>query len=344
MAGAERFEVEMASDFLSIITPAFNEETNLPVLYDRLRVVLDGATLAWEWVIVDDHSTDATFRVVRALSAADPRVRGVRLARNSGSHVALQCGLGLARGDAAIVLASDLQDPPETIPQLVERWRVGVKLVWAVREGHQGQGAAASGFSRLYHWLMRRVVKVREMPATGADFFLADRVVLDALKQFGETHVSLFALLTWMGFCQESIAYVKQARLRGRSGWNLEKKVKLVVDSVTSFTYLPIRLMTLLGFLTALVGFGYAGVVVTNALRGLPPQGWSSLMVAVLLLGGVQMTMLGVLGEYLWRALDEARRRPRYLIETTTDRAMDGRADRSVEDGPGCQANSGGTT
>jgi len=166
---------------------------------------------------------------------------------------------------------------------------------------------------------MRRTVALRDLPAAGADFFLMDRCVIDAFNQFHESHVSILALITWMGFRQATISYNKQARLHGRSGWSLEKKLKLVVDSITSFTYFPIRLMSYVGFAIALFGFLYAGFVVSTALRGHPPQGWASLMVVVLVLGGIQMVMLGVLGEYLWRALDEARRRPRYIIEAAFD-------------------------
>ena len=308
----------MSPVVLSVVTPAFNEESNLPILYSRLVRHLAALELEWEWVVVDDHSTDGTFTVLKELASGDNRVKGVRLARNSGSHAALLCGLGLARGSATVVMAADLQDPPEAIERMLTTWRDGSQVVWAVRESRQGESAATLGFSRLYYWMMRRVVGVRETPSTGADFFLADRCVVDALKQFGETHVSLFALLTWMGFRQASVTYVKEARLHGHSGWSLDNKLNLVLDSVTAFTYLPIRLMSLLGAGTAVLGFAYAAVVVVNAIRGLPPQGWSSLMVVVLIVGGLQMIMMGVLGEYLWRTLDESRRRPRFLIEDQT--------------------------
>jgi len=310
---------------LSVVTPAFNEEVNLPILYGRLASQLAGLGVDWEWVVVDDHSSDRSFSVAESLSSRDKRVKAVRLARNSGSHVALVCGLTLARGNAVVAMAADLQDPPEILREMLLAWHGGAQVVWAVRREREGERASKLAFSQLYYWLMRRIVGMREIPGSGADFFLADRVVVDALKQFGETHVSLFALLTWMGFRQEAVTYVKEARLHGRSGWTLRKKLKLVVDSVTSFSHLPIRFMSYFGLATALLGFGYSGVVIFNALRGLPPQGWSSLMIAVLLVGGVQMTMLGVLGEYLWRALDEARRRPRYLVEAFT--GFDGQAE-----------------
>ncbi len=305
---------------LSVVTPAYNEARNLPVLYERLQRVLDAVEMDWEWVIVDDHSHDDTFAVVSAMAQRDPRVRGLRLARNSGSHKAITCGLHHAVGDAAVVLAADLQDPPETLPTLLSAWRQGAQVVWAVR-ARRAESVGRVGFARLYYFLMRRLVGIKEMPATGADFFLLDRRVVEALRQFRESHVSLMALITWMGFRQVAVPYDKQARLYGQSGWSLGKKLKLVVDSITSFSYLPIRLMSAAGFITAILGFLYAGVVTVNALAGRPPQGWASLMIVVLVLGGLQMLMMGVLGEYLWRALDEARRRPPYLIEAMTTTA-----------------------
>jgi polyisoprenyl-phosphate glycosyltransferase len=303
---------------LSVVTPAYNEAENLPLLYEKLSQVLNIPELTWEWIIVDDHSRDETFAVITELTKRDSRIRGIRFARNFGSHTALTCGLHYAKGDCAAIMAADLQDPPEILLELIASWRKGAQVVWAVRQRRHGEKVSTVGFARLYYFLMRHVVGLREMPATGADFFLIDQLVIEALQQFNESHVSVLALITWMGFRQTYIAYDKQARLHGQSGWNLEKKLKLILDSVTSFTYLPIRLMSYTGFVVALLGFLYAGVVVINALTGSNPvQGWSSLMVVILVLGGMQMLMMGVLGEYLWRALDESRRRPRYLIEDT---------------------------
>lgn len=303
---------------LSVVTPAYNEARNLPVLHERLVQVIGGLDVDWEWIVVDDHSADDTFAVAAGIAQRDSRVQAVRLARNSGSHTAITCGLHQAAGDCAVVLAADLQDPPETLPSLLEQWQAGSQVVWAVRARREGERASTVGFARLYYLIMRRLVGMQEMPASGADFFLLDRRVLDAFRQFRESNVSILALLTWMGFRQTSITYDKQARLHGQSGWSLGKKLKLVVDSVTSFSYLPIRLMSVVGFIVAIIGFLYAGVVVVNALAGRPPEGWASLMVVVLVIGGVQMLMMGVLGEYLWRALDETRRRPRYVVEATT--------------------------
>ncbi|HLB45533.1 MAG TPA: glycosyltransferase, partial [Anaerolineales bacterium] len=243
------------------------------------------------------------------------RVSAVRFSRNFGSHAAIACGLHRAHGACAAVLAADLQDPPEVVLRLLEEWRAGAHVVWAVRAGRRGERASTLLFARLYYALMRNMVGIREMPAEGADFFLLDRRVVDALGAFPESNASLLALITWMGYRQASVEYVKQARLYGRSKWNLEKKLKLAIDSITSFSYLPIRLMSYVGFLAAVLGFAYAAVVIVNVIAGRPIEGWSSLMVVVLMMSGVQMLMLGVLGEYLWRALDESRRRPPYLVE-----------------------------
>lgn len=304
---------------LSIVTPAYNEELNLVHLYKGLVDQLESLAIAWEWIIVDDHSADRTFDAGAALAARDTRVRVFRLSRNRGSHVALVCGLNLALGECAVVMAADMQDPPETIPMLLEKWRAGAQVVWAVREKREGETASTVGFARLYYAMMRQFVGIKDMPAEGADFFLLDTRVLRALREFGEANVSLMALLTWMGFRQDRIYYVKQARLHGTSGWNVRRKIKLVIDSVTAFTYRPLRLMSMVGLVVAIAGFLYALVVIVNRLAGNAPQGWSALMVVLLVLGGIQMIMMGVLGEYLWRALDEARRRPRYLIEREVD-------------------------
>jgi dolichol-phosphate mannosyltransferase len=308
----------VAAPILSVITPAHDEQQNLPVLHEQLSAVMERAGVSWEWIVIDDHSGDRTFAIIEEIAKADARVTGVRLSRNFGSHIAIACGLDKASGACAVVMAADLQDPPETIPALLEHWRAGSQVVWAVRAERKGESRATTTFSQLYYWMMRRVVGLTAMPPTGADFFLLDRVVIEAARQIKERNASLFALLTWMGFRHASIAYEKQSRLHGASSWTLRKKIRLLVDSFTSFSHKPIRWMALFGFVIAALGFVYAVIVVFNALTGEPIEGWSSLMVVVLILCGSQMLMLGVLGEYLWRALDEARQRPKYLIESTT--------------------------
>jgi len=305
-----------ARPLLSVVVAAFNEEGNLPRLYERI-VALDGAALGadLELVFVDDHSGDRTPALLRDLAARDPRVKVLRFSKNFGSHKAFTAGLELCTGDAAVILAADLQDPPETIPQLVAKWRAGAKVVWAVRDEREGEPWLGRLLARTYYFLMRRFAEVQP-PRTGADFLLVDRQVLDVLKQAPEKHTSLLALIQWLGFTQEQITYTKAARQAGRSKWTLRRKLKLSIDSFVSFSYFPIRLMSTCGVLFALTGFVYAVVVAVRALAyGSPVQGWPALMCAVLITSGVQLLMLGVLGEYLWRAFDETRGRPRYIIE-----------------------------
>jgi dolichol-phosphate mannosyltransferase len=222
---------------ISIVTPAFNERVNLPALHERLSESLKH--LDWEWIVIDDHSQDDTFAVIERMASSDPRIRGFRLARNSGSHVAITCGLQQARGSAAALIVSDLQDPPELLVSMVERWSRGAQVVWAVKRQQPGTGHQA-WFPALYYWILRRLVGLTQMPATGVDFFVIDRVVIDAFLASAGRRVSVFTLLMWLGFRSEFIEYDKQPRATGRSGWTLAQRVKLVVDSIVGLPDFPI--------------------------------------------------------------------------------------------------------
>ena len=305
-------------NLISIITPAFNEAKNLPILYSRFLESITSISADWEWLIIDDHSNDKTFGIAKHLVEKDARVRCFRLSHNFGSHKAIRCGLDQARGTAAIVMAADLQDSPQLIPQLLERWQKGFQVVWGAR--NLETKTQIGFFSKLYYWLMRKFVGFKEMPQNGADCFLVDKHVLKTIKQFNETNVSIFALLSWIGFKQSIIYYEKDKRIHGGSGWTFEKKLKLLIDSVTSFSYFPIRIISLIGIIFALAGFIYAVFVGSFAFAQGRPLGWTSLMIVILITSGVQMLMLGLLGEYLWRALEESRRRPQYIIEDSIER------------------------
>ena len=311
----------MKTAVLSIVTPAFNEAENLPRLYERIAA-LDwaGLRLDFELLVVDDHSTDATPAVLADLVARDPRVKTLRFSRNFGSHAALTAGLEHATGSAAVVLAADLQDPPETIPELVAAWQAGAATVWAVRGGREGESLQTQLTARLFYALIGRMTKMK-MPPQGVDFFLLDRAVIEALRLAPERNTSLIAQIQWLGFTQASLAYMKQARAAGRSKWTLSKRIKLSLDWVVGFSYFPIRFMSAVGMLFAFLGFLYALVlIVRRFVFVIPVEGWTSLISVVLITSGVQLMMLGVLGEYLWRALDEARARPLYIVERTLGR------------------------
>ncbi len=304
---------------LSFVLPAYCEAENLPKLLPRL---LAQAELCdeLEIIVVDDHSHDGTFAVLREWGAKDPRIKGLRLARNSGSHMAILCGLSAARGDVAVVLAADGQDPPEFTAELLAAWRQGHHVVWAVRSAREGETATTRLFSRLYYATMNRWSSVR-LPPAGADFLMLDRRVIKALVEIPERNTSLLALITWLGFKQTELPYVKEARASGRSKWTFRKKVRLAVDSLLGFSTAPLRLATSVGLVFGGAGFLYAGALFVNKVSGgllfgdTTTEGWNALMIVVLVSSGMTMTMLGVVGEYLWRALEEVRGRPRFLAE-----------------------------
>jgi len=216
------------------------------------------------------------------------------------------------------MMAADLQDPPDTIGAMVARWRQGAQVVWATRRSQSGDRSHRR-FAALYYWIMRHVVGMKEMPARGADFFLIDRVVLEAFRRFSERNVSVLALITWLGFRQEYIEYDKQPRRVGQSGWTLSRKVKLVVDSITSFSDFPIRLCTYAGVALMAVSL----VLLAFSIAMLPQLGGGVLFLLFLIVGlaGLQLVAIGAVGEYVWRALDESRRRPAYLIEAVAGQA-----------------------
>ncbi len=314
-----RFVVVERVPCLSYVLPAYGEAENLPQMLPRILAQAEHCD-ELEIIVVDDHSKDGTFAVLREWGARDPRIKALRLARNSGSHMAILCGLTAARGDAVVVLAADGQDPPEFTPELLAAWRAGHQVVWAVRSAREGETFVTRLFSRLYYATMNRWSSV-SLPPAGADFMLLDRRVVDALVEIPERNTSLLALITWLGFSQTELPYVKEARLSGRTKWTFRKKVRLAIDSLMGFSTAPLRLATSLGVLFGGAGFLYAAALVANYLGGgflfgaTETQGWNALMVVMLVSSGTLMMILGVVGEYLWRALEEVRGRPRFLAE-----------------------------
>jgi dolichol-phosphate mannosyltransferase len=303
-----------AEPLVSVVTAAYGEAENLPVLHERLAAVLDGAGLAWEWVVVDDHSADGTFAWIARAAAADPRVRGVRLSRNVGSHAARACGLEEARGRCVVGLAADLQDPPELVPELVARWRSGAQVVLAQRRRRRGESLSTRALSRAYHGLLRSLGAPPDA-AAAAGYWLLDRVAVDAIRSFPESHLPLNLAVASVGFRREEVAYDAPPRLHGRSRWTLEKKIRLALDSFTAVGDRPLRWLAAAGGVAtvgaALVLFALAVAALRDA--AVPAPAW--IAAAVIGLAGFQALLAGVLGQYVWLALEEARRRPRYLVE-----------------------------
>ena len=303
---------------VSIVVPVYQNATSLGDLAARLRAVAGQESgHRFEFVFVDDGSRDDSFTALRALAAEDARVRIVKLSRNFGSQAALLAGLGEARGDCMVTLAADLQDPPEVVPEMLAQWRQGRKVVLAARRSRADPLASrllADGF----YWLFRRFA-LPNMPRHGFDFFLVDRAVRDLITGIQENNAYLTGLILWLGFDPGVVHYDRAARPAryGPSMWGLGRRFKHFVDSFTAFSYFPLRAASVLGVVVAVLGVLYALLVVAlRVIHGFPVEGWASIMVAVLLLSGVQMLMIGVLGEYLWRNLEETRRRPRFIVET----------------------------
>jgi glycosyltransferase involved in cell wall biosynthesis len=303
---------------VSLVIPVYNEAANLPTLRQRIgQVVADLTEYRFEILLVDDYSSDATRALAGKWACEDSRVRYVRLSRNFGSHAALSAGLHMAGGDCAVLLAADLQDPPELIPQLLSRWVEGYRVVWAVRRNVEGIGPVERISSELFWWLMRRSAAEATPPAA-ADFLLVDRAVIDAYTRVTTRNESIIATICWLGFAQTCVPYNKAAREGGRSGWTFAKRWKLCVDSIVGFSYWPIRAISGLGFAVAVSGFAFLAFVLWHRLTGRTSvPGWAGMMAVMLAGMGVLMTMVGVLGEYLWRVLDEIRGRPKYVIEET---------------------------
>ncbi|MEO1287169.1 MAG: glycosyltransferase family 2 protein [Chloroflexota bacterium] len=304
---------------LSIIIPVYNEEESLPHLRQRLNSLLDSLNIDAEVWLVDDHSTDKSLAMLRAISDEDERYNYIRLASNSGSHVAILAGLRQARGDCATMIAADLQDPPELIPELLVHWENGYKVVWGVRAAREGISKREIFFANLFYRLLNQFSSVK-LPPTGADYSLLDRIVIDALLQSVSASPSLALEIARLGFRQIEIPYTKEERKYGVSKWNLRKKLNAFADAFVTTSYMPLRLMSYTGLFFSTIGFIYAVAIVLLRFANIVGiAGWAGLMVVVLVFGGIQMMMLGIIGEYLWRTLEQARNRPLYFIEEASE-------------------------
>jgi glycosyltransferase involved in cell wall biosynthesis len=303
----------------SIVIPVYNERENVRPMHEALCAVADGETsLHWEFLFVEDGSTDDTFAVLAELNRIDPRVKVVRLSRNYGSHTGAAAGLQFASGDTAVIMAGDMQDHPREIPRFLAKWREGFDVVWAVRATRQD-----SRFNRVmadaFAALIRRVALPNYPPKGTGSFCLLDRKVIDALNMFPERNRMTFGLILTAGFRQAEIEYDRLQRHAGTSKWSVSRKIKHTIDTIISFSSLPIRLTSALGIIIAVLSVIYAMYLTIDALiYGRAIEGWTSIIVLVALLGGLQLFVLGMLGEYLWRVSDEVRRRPLFLVQELT--------------------------
>jgi dolichol-phosphate mannosyltransferase len=303
---------------LSVVIPVFNEEININPMYDRLLSALSDKVSSLEILYVDDGSADTSWEKITALATRDERVRGVRFARNFGHQAALTAGVDVARGQAIVIIDGDMQDPPEVIPEMVDRWREGFEVVYGQRESRDGETwfklATASAFYRI----LRGITNV-DIPVDTGDFRLMGPRAVAAFRAMPERNRFIRGLVSWIGFPQTAVMYQRQARQAGGTKFPVRKMIRFALDGITSFSFFPLRLATWTGFGVSIFAFLYIVVVLILKATGVSWLGYTSLMASILFLGGVQLLMIGIMGEYLARIFDEVKRRPLYLVGERTD-------------------------
>jgi len=297
---------------LSVVVPMLNEGTTALVFYDRLSATLEG--LEWELIVVDDGSDDETPALLSDLAARDERVRVIRFSRNFGHQAALTAGLDHSAGDVVVTIDADLQDPPELIPTLIERWRAGAEVVHAVRDRRAGEPRWRLGLIRAFYGLFGRFTDIESIGNSG-DFRLIDRRALEVLTFMRERNRFLRGMTVWVGFEQAKITYDRDARHAGETKYPLRKLVALAADGIVSFSLVPLRLAVVAGLMVSAVALLAIPVVVALRIAGEYVPGIASVTIVVLLLSGFQLLTLGIIGEYLGRSYEETKQRPIYVID-----------------------------
>ena len=302
---------------VSIIAPAFNEESGISEFLERIQTVMTEASLVYEIVFVNDGSFDDTLKIMYDLRARYSNITIVNFTRNFGKEIAMTAGIAHARGDALIIIDTDLQDPPELIPQLVQGWCEGYDMVYAQRTSRKGETWLKKTTARSFYKVIGLMGQI-SIPGNVGDYRLISRRFADDLLKLPEHHRFMKGLYAWVGYPQKSIKYVRQPRFAGKTKWNYWKLWNFALEGITSFTIAPLKWATYIGLLVASIAFIYGCVIVIRTLAfGDPVRGFSSIMAAILFLGGIQLVFLGLIGEYLGRIFNETKRRPLYLVEST---------------------------
>lgn len=304
----------MSNPKFSIVAPNFNEAGSVNEFYRRVSETMNALQEAWELVWVDDGSTDGSTDKIRAFAQQDAGVRPVIFARNFGHQLAVTAGLDYSRGQAVILIDSDLQDPPELIPEMIAKWREGYEVVYAVRKEREGETRFKLFTASLFYRIIYRITDVN-IPLDTGDFRLLDRKVVDVLNNMRERHRFLRGMSAWVGFKQIGVPYKRAARFSGETKYPLKKMVRFASDAITGFSYFPLQMATYLGFLAAVISIVAIPIVIALRLAGSQAFfGQATTLIAVLFLGGVQLISLGILGEYIGRIYDEAKHRPLYIV------------------------------
>jgi dolichol-phosphate mannosyltransferase len=298
-------------ELVSVVTPMLNEEGTARTFYERVGSALDG--VPWELVVVDDGSTDRTREILAELAAADERVKVIELSRNFGHQTALTAGLDHARGDVVVMIDADLQDPPELIAEMLDRWRDGVEVVYAARTDREGETWFKTASAK---WFYRLLSSISPVPMTRdvGDFRLLDRRALDALLCMRERNRYLRGMTVWIGFTQTAVPYKRDARYAGDTKFSLTRMLRFSLDAIASFSHVPLQIATLVGFAVAALAFLMIPVAIVFRIAGQFVPGVTTTIIAVLLLGGIQLMAIGVIGEYVGRIYDEVKARPLYFV------------------------------
>ena len=303
---------------LSIVIPVYYNADTLPSLYKDMQANILTKLSDYEIVMVDDGSGDTSWDEMEKIAANDKNVKLVKLSRNFGSHAAVLAGLSACTGDCATVKSADLQEPSEMILQMYNSWEEGNKVVLAIRSDRE-ESLLQKIFSNFYYWLVRKLA-IPSMPKGGFDCYLIDRKVVEVLKLLDERNSAITLQILWAGFKTDFVYYIRKRREVGHSRWTFAKKIKLLVDSLVSFSFVPIRFMSVVGtlFFIASIVWGLS-VILSKVFGSIQVQGWTTLMILLLFSSGLIMLTLGILGEYIWRSMDAARNRPVYIIDQIKD-------------------------
>lgn len=309
----------MESITVSIVIPVFNEEEVLPETYRRLTAVMEKTNQSYELLFVNDGSRDRSRTILEELVQKDRRVRAIHFSRNFGHQAAITAGMDYARGEAVIVIDADLQDPPEVIPEMLAKWQEGYEVVYGKRLKREGETFFKRLTASLFYRFLQRMTNV-DIPLDTGDFRLLDRKVVEVMRLLREKNRFVRGLVSWVGFRQVALPYVREKRFAGETKYPLRKMLKLAWDGITSFSDKPLKIASYIGFLLSLVSFVYLLVILISKLLGKNTvPGWASLAVINLFFSGVILIILGVMGEYIGRIYDEAKNRPLYIVEKITD-------------------------
>jgi glycosyltransferase involved in cell wall biosynthesis len=322
----------------SFVIPILNERDTLPELQRRLDAVMNQLDGPAEIVLVDDGSTDGSFDVIKELNARDPRVKALRLSRNFGHQIALTAGIDHALGNAVIIMDGDLQDPPEVALELARRWREGFDVVYAIRDERDGESPLKLATAKWFYRIMGRMSEV-PIPVDAGDFRLVDRRAVDAVTSMREHSRYLRGMFAWVGYDQTGVRYTRSARHAGRTKFSLRKMLSFAVDGIVSFSAVPLRLALALGFAVSALSMLAGALAIIFRLTGVYlVSGWASIVVGVSFLGGIQLTVLGVMGSYIASIHEEVKGRPLYLVRDRVGGEGAARANRS----PGASATDAG--